>query len=541
MKKCLALLLALTLCASLLSGCSGGSLDLSWFTSQFTGETAGEAPEEATEPDESEKKPEATAVVTEVFSSLSAFGLAYQKSYGVHPYNCESLNNRCILSFLYEPLFVVTSDSFEAVPVLASGYEVSEDGLTTTIHLRRGITFCDGSALTAQDVCYSLEASRNTVYYGSRLRRVAAMEASDVDTLTLTTDTAYECLPLLLDIPIIKDGTSGEAVPPGTGPYTMEGDTRLVRYSGWWQSAAPIVDFDEINLTSVETTAEVRDNFEYENVNMVLTDPNSAAFAGFHNDYELWDERSPIMQYIGYNITSKVFSNYGLRSAITYAIDREHIATDIMGGFAQAAVLPCVPQAPFYDVKLANTYSYSLTNFQKQLEIASVEDMDHDGTLDLYVTSLGYAIPVSGTMIVCSSSYQRVEAATEVVNTLNALGFKLTLKSMELNEYRQALQNGNFDLYYGEIRLSNNFDLSPFFSVYGSMCYGGLDDSVMLNLCNQALANNGNSYNLYKRLCERGYITPVLFKNLALYTTRGSIAHPTDYVDWFLIPPEANA
>ena len=60
----------------------------------------------------------------------------------------------------------------------------------------------------------------------------------------------------------------------------------------------------------------------------------------------------------------------------------------------------------------------------------------------------------------------------------------------------------------------------------------------MLNLCNQALANNGNSYNLYKRLCERGYITPVLFKNLAVYTTRGSIAHPTDYVDWFLIPPE---
>ena len=199
---------------------------------------------------------------------------------------------------------------------------------------------------------------------------------------------------------------------------------------------------------------------------------------------------------------------------------------------------PASPDAPFYDVKLANTYSYSLTKFQQQLESASVEDMDHDGTLDLYVSSLGYAVPVSGTMIVCSSSYQRVEAATEVVNALNALGFKLTLKTMELSEYRQALQTGNFDLYYGEIRLSSNFDLSPFFSVYGSMCYGGLDDSVMLNLCNQALANNGNSYNLYKRLCERGYITPALFKHLAVYTTRGSIAHPTDYIDWFLTPPE---
>ena len=212
-----------------------------------------------------------------------------------------------------------------------------------------------------------------------------------------------------------------------------------------------------------------------------------------------------------------------------------------MGGFAQPAVLPASPQAPFYDGKLANTYGYNLTKFSQQLESASVEDMDNDGTLDLYVPSLGYAVSVAGTMIVCSSSYQRVEAATEVVNALNALGFKITLKTLELSEFRQALQTGNFDLYYGEIRLSNNFDLTPFFSASGSMCYGGLDDSVMLNLCTQALANNGNSYNLYKRLCERGYITPVLFKNLAVYTTRGSIAHPTDYIDWFLIPPANEA
>ena len=538
MKKKISLLLCAGLLLSMLTGCSGGKLDLTWFTSKFTGKTAEDLQQEQESAAAAEtSNPETTAIVTEVFNDISSFGLAYQKSYGVHPYNCESLNNRCILSFLYEPLFVVSSESFEASPVLASSYEVSDDGLTTTVHLRPEACFSDGSPLTAQDAAYSLTSSRGTVYYGSRLRHVTSIAASDEKTLVLTTDTAYECLPLLLDIPVIKDGSRDEAVPLGSGPYVMDGDTRLVRNTNWWQTAAPIVDFAEVKLTLVEKTSEVRDNFEYENVNLVLTDPNSAAFAGFHNDYELWDARLPIMQYIGYNITSKVFSNYGLRSAITYAIDRDHLATDIMGGFAQPAVLPASPQAPFYDGKLANTYGYNLTKFSQQLESASVEDMDNDGTLDLYVPSLGYAVSVAGTMIVCSSSYQRVEAATEVVNALNALGFKITLKTLELSEFRQALQTGNFDLYYGEIRLSNNFDLTPFFSASGSMCYGGLDDSVMLNLCNQALANNGNSYNLYERLCERGYITPVLFKNLAVYTTRGSIAHPTDYIDWFLIPP----
>ena len=538
MKKKISLLLCAGLLLSMLTGCSGGKLDLTWFTSKFTGKTAEDLQQEQeSAAAEEAAAPEATAVVTEVFNDISSFGLAYQKNYGVHPYDCESLNNRCILSFLYEPLFVVSSENFEASPVLASSYEVSDDGLTTTVHLRPEACFSDGSPLTAQDAAYSLISSRGTVYYGSRLRHVTSIAPSDEKTLVLTTDTAYECLPLLLDIPVIKDGSRDEAVPLGSGPYVMDGDTRLVRNTNWWQTAAPIVDFAEVKLTLVEKTSEVRDNFEYENVNLVLTDPNSAAFAGFHNDYELWDARLPIMQYIGYNITSKVFSNYGLRSAITYAIDRDHLATDIMGGFAQPAVLPASPQAPFYDGKLANTYGYNLTKFSQQLESASVEDMDNDGTLDLYVPSLGYAVSVAGTMIVCSSSYQRVEAATEVVNALNALGFKITLKTLELSEFRQALQTGNFDLYYGEIRLSNNFDLTPLFSASGSMCYGGLDDSVMLNLCTQALANNGNSYNLYKRLCERGYITPVLFKNLAVYTTRGSIAHPTDYIDWFLIPP----
>ena len=118
---------------------------------------------------------------------------------------------------------------------------------------------------------------------------------------------------------------------------------------------------------------------------MVLTDPNSAAYAGFHNDYELWEDGTCILQYIGYNIGSRVFSNYGLRSAITYAIDRDTIVSDLMGGFAAAATLPCQPNSKLYDAKLALKYSYSMENFYRQLESASVEDMDHDGRLDLYV------------------------------------------------------------------------------------------------------------------------------------------------------------
>ena len=531
-KRIIALLLAAALLAAL-CGCTAERMQS--FRELFG--LGGEAPAEDAAADESTPAQlSAQTAPLPAADEENTFGLGYQTQFGLHPYACTSLNNRAILSFLYESLFVVDG-SFRAQPVLAESWSVSDDGMTTTVILRSGVKFHNGRTLRAQDAAYSLQSAMGSAYYGDRLRNVSSVTASDARTLVLTTLVSYECLPLLLDIPIIPENTASSAVPPGTGPYEYTSSTRLSRFSDWWQDAA-LTDAPYITLCAAETTVDVRDQFEYANVNLVLTDPNSTAYASFHNDYELWTANTTVMQYIGYNITSKVFSNYGLRSSITYAVDRETIVTELAGGFALPATLPASPLAEQYDVRLANSFDYSQKDFEAHLQSASVEDMDGDGVLDLYVSSLGYAIPVEGTMIVCAGSYQRVQTAQRVVDALNSRGFKLELQTLDESEYRTALQNGKFELYFGEVRLSSNFDLTPFFSIYGSLNYGGLADSTMLNLCELALTNNGNAYSLHKRVCERGYITPVLFKVNALYTTRGLVADPAQYLDWY-IPPRA--
>ena len=355
MKQRLTALAAMCLALALLCGCSSPAGELlqklypTKDQSVAAQQQAGKSGTQASSP--------GTAVVTEVFSEVKAFGLAYQQEYGLHPYDCESLNNRVILSFLYEPLFAVT-DAFQALPVLATGYDVSDDGTVTTVYLRAGVIFHDGAPLTAQDAAYSITSAVGSGYYGSRLRFVSQVEATDDLTLTITTREAYECLPLLLDIPIIREGTAGDTVPPGTGPYRFGNRSKLLRFSDWWQEGDPLVSFDELTLTPVVTSADIRDNFEYETVNLVLSDPNSSAYAGFHNDYELWNETTSVMQYIGYNLGSRVFSNYGLRGAITYAINREHIASEILGGFAVPSELPCAPSSRYFDAKLANSFSF---------------------------------------------------------------------------------------------------------------------------------------------------------------------------------------
>ena len=557
MKQKLCALTALILALSLLCGCANA--DLSWFTDRFKTRSQS-AQSDDTQPDadkSDDEEPATTAIVTELPTEVKSFGLSYQEDYGLHPYNCESLNNRAIFSFIYEPLFAVTSD-YRAEPILVDHWETDNDGFKTIIHLKSGILFHDGTPLTAQDAVWSILSARGSAYYGKRLYHVTAVEAADETTFVIVTNCAYECLPLLLDMPVTKmpppepeeseeadaeEAAPAEAaseepppyVPPvGTGPYYLDGTERLVRWARWWQHEKPLVDFDEITLCHTTTTANIRDNFEYSNINLVLTDPNSAAYAGFHNDNELWECATPVMQYIGYNLTSSVFSNYGLRGAITYAIDRKTIVADELDGFATEAVLPCLPQSPYYDTRLALDYDYDLEKCKSRLADADIRDMDEDGILDVYVPSLGYAVPASGTMIVCSSGLSRVQTATDLVNTLNDLGFDITLQTLDYGDYQYALSHGVYDLYFGEVRLSPNFDLTPFFSPSGALNYGAMTDATMLNLCDLMLVNSGNSYNLYQRICERGYLTPVLFKSYGIYTTRGSVPAPNGYWDWFL-------
>lgn len=56
---------------------------------------------------------------------------------------------------VFEPLFTY-DENYQIVPMLADRYEVSADGKRYTIHLRQGVSFHDGSELTADDVVASL-------------------------------------------------------------------------------------------------------------------------------------------------------------------------------------------------------------------------------------------------------------------------------------------------------------------------------------------------------------------------------------------------
>lgn len=443
------------------------------------------------------------------------FGLAYVAEYGFNPYKCVCITNRPVLSLVYESLFVLNS-SFQPEPVLCQRFAVSDNGKTYRFELCQGVRFSDGSPLTARDVAASLEAARDSEYYGSRFAKVAAFTALDDVNLEISLYYAYEDLPLILDVPVVKAGTENEDRPLGSGPYAFseeESGLCLRRSRDWWQDSRAPVEYDTILLTAAKNPTEIRDSFEFGATALVCADLNAPNAVGYRCDYELWDCPTTTMQYLGFNLLSGVFYDRSVRAAVTHVIDRESLITSVYKGFAEAAYLPCAPASPLYDRELAQSYGYDPAAFAEALRSFSVPE--------------GY----SASLLVSSADPARVELAHRIAETLTEGGLRVEVKALDADTYLYRLRAGQFDLFLGEARLSGNFDLTEFFKPYGSLGIGAIQSGGMEDLCYDTLENSGNAFDLHRGVMENAYFCPLLFKSYAVMANRGVIGNLQPAVD----------
>lgn len=488
---CLALLLLLTACAR-------------------QTQTLPTVPTVETEPVPEQEPAQASTVAED-------FGLAYLPAYGLNPYKCTATVNRALFSLLYESLFIV-SNQFRAAPVLCESFKVSDEGKTYTFTLVSGVTFSDGTPLTADDVAASVEAARQSPIYQARLSHISYYTVNDDGTFSVFLDTPYENFALMLDVPIVKASTVDSQTPTGSGSYCMRG-TKLQKNSHWKQLTSPILTAETISLTACADPGELRDGFEFGSTDLVYCDPNSAAAVGYRCDYEVWEAPTTVMHYLGFNLYSGYFVNDKLRAAVTLALDREEISNKVYGGFAEASVLPCSPYSDLYDKQLAEQYDYAPAAFAAAVKESSV------------TTSTDY-VGYTGKLLVCSEDPKRVAAADYIAEVLQKAGLHITVSAVDYDSYKTALQKGDFDLYYGEVRLTANFDLSEFFEEYGTLQYGSITSGGLSALCLASLGNSGSYPELCAQLMQQAPFCPVVFKGYAIYVTRGAISSITPAVDY---------
>ncbi len=91
---------------------------------------------------------------------------------------------------MYPTLTSTSADDFSAVPDLAESWQESADKTTWTYKIREGLTWSDGTPLTARDAAYTFNRIINGEYeqtnYGSYVANITKAEAPDDTTLVLT-------------------------------------------------------------------------------------------------------------------------------------------------------------------------------------------------------------------------------------------------------------------------------------------------------------------------------------------------------------------
>ena len=493
MKRVLALALA-ALC--LLTACSWEEeepdVDPGWEGYQQPVEEEPELPSEEPEPEYPD-----------------AFALPYQKDQTLDPVACGEGAQELVASLLYEPLFRLDS-RFQAAPLLCESYEWDETGLVCTLTLRSDVLFSDGTAFAARDVVETLQRAAVSERYAYRLRNVAAVTANKAGQVLITLAVPDRGLPELLDIPIVKHGTSAALVPIGTGPYTLEaeedGGTCLTLNENWWQSKSfPLTNIPLVHAKDKDTALYL---FSSKKAELLVVDPtDDLSFAS--GQFQMAAQATTILQFIGFNTAEgRLFADRALRQAFSLGIQREALVTAQLPDLALAAHFPVSPLSPLYPKDLEKTHTVE--------ETASALRSAGQNTGE----------PLELSLLVSGDDRFRAGSARFIASSLSVLDWNITVVELPWEEYMEALETGEFDLYFGEVRLTADWDLSDLVGSLGALNYGGYSDEVTDGLLDAfAAAENRTeaARKLMTRLQYAAPIAPICFKYDSIMTHPGVV------------------
>ena len=439
--------------------------------------------------------------------------LTYNPDMSMNPLIGYSQSNRVLFSLMYQPLFTVNS-KHEAEPILCSAFQVAPSNMIYTCYIESDARFSDGSPVTADDVVASYKYALDHDYYRARFKYYLAEVklSGDGTGVTFMLNTPYENFPMLLDVPIVKASDVEAEHPLGSGPYTFQGsglNATLNKLPNWWADVKVPVRAQVIHLVPAGTDAQVRDEFEFGDVSLVVANPMSDSYADFRCDYELWNVDSGIFLYLGCNVGwSKYFDDGYLRTKLTYAIDRETIMNRYYNNHAQIATLATSPSSPHYNQTLAANYAFEPLKFIDAMSGWNVPRDPADPGKKMV-------------LLVNSDDSARLRAARYIAACLTEYGLPTGTLECSGQNYEAVLRANNWDIYLGQTRLPPNMDLSEFFRMWGEISPGGMVNETLLEMCKETLENSGTTYDLLKKVADDGRIIPVLFGYHAVYAERG--------------------
>ena len=274
------------------------------------------------------------------------------------------------------------------VPMLATGWEISDAQDSVTITLREGVLFHSGREMMAEDIAANLavfsDGELGNQAFGPTSGAVNDWEVTGPYELVVNFHQPIAALQITdlltgwaIGDPEFFDVYATEA--NGTGPFKMgewvPGESvTLEAHTDYW-GEGPFIDGIEYRIfgdaDAMAAAIEAGDiDVMY---NPSATVANRLAGLGFTT---VTAPPGAIIDQLRINPTVPPFDNVDMRLALSYATDMEAINEALYSGLGTVVRLPYAPTSPAYDAELAATLSFDLDKAREHLEASGVPESE---------------------------------------------------------------------------------------------------------------------------------------------------------------------
>lgn len=455
---------------------------------------------------------ETTTEVTETAKPLPErkVTLGYYKDKSLNPFKTESPTNKSLTTLIYDSLFLPV-DSYTVEPLIGLSFTNNEKMLTVTIDPEA--LFCDGTTIDPSDVVYSFNLAKESSQYMGRLENFTSA-AAGVGSVTFTLLSPDIFAENCLTFPIVKYGTGDNDIPTGSGRYTIakkagkyfltanEHSTRLEEMATLSIDLVPITsDAGELYLLQTGDLTYFFDDLSDGEYTKIRANTTRVTLNN--------------MVYLGINSDTKELKSKKVKEALCYAVNKSSIADSAYSGIAKQSDVPFNPTW--------NVLSEQPTVFYEQNPMKAGELLVEAGYVFAYAhnqyRSKNFEY-LELTLLVNNESQPKKKIAEMIADSLKAVGIKVTVNAVSYEEYVQALSYGNYDLYIGEVKLTPNMSLSPFFSENGSADYGINKNSATVKAYTDFTAGKIDISTFIQVFSSEKPFIPLLFREGMAYYSR---------------------
>ncbi|MBQ7595567.1 MAG: ABC transporter substrate-binding protein [Clostridia bacterium] len=378
-----------------------------------------------------------------------------------NPFKAQTDMNRALTSLMYDGLFAV-DNTFKAVPLSVSSYDVTDDAVNVTVS--PSAVFSDGSPVGVTDVIYSFDQAKKCERYKSSLSCFKEAYAQSADTVSFVFKSPAANAENLLTFPLVKSETNDNeseeklTVPTGSGRYVLSFDENNNPYLACNPKRLggykPI--YNNIGLVSIADNSNTTSSFSLGQISFLVDRFNSGGYTqtiGTSTHITM-----PNFVYLVFNSGSKLLKDSSLRRAISLAADRQELADFSFISYAKPAFTPF--HSDYYKLKGIETDTTHSTI--KAVEL--LESLGYKNINERYNFRFGEDGGVlEFTLAVCQDNEFKLSAAEKLKEQLDNVNIKINIYKYAEKDFFKVISSGQYDMYLGECKLKNNLDISEFF------------------------------------------------------------------------------